>query len=59
MKLTIQEAARVIGESLGRTFSVHTVYTWVKSGKIPVVKVGRAVFIEDKDLEKFLSSSGK
>jgi excisionase family DNA binding protein len=57
MKITVKEAAKVVGEALERPFSVQTVYTWIHSGKLPVIKVGRSVYIQSEDLEIFLGKN--
>lgn len=56
-RITVREAAAVLSQALGRPFPVQTVYTWIRTGKLPVVKVGGSRFVLVSDLENFLSGN--
>jgi len=50
MYYTIPEAMKVV------KVSQRTLYTWIESGKLPIIKIGKVTRIDEKDLEKFMQS---
>lgn len=51
--LTLQETAEVLG------IKVPTLYNWVSERKITVVKVGRLVKFDSKDVREFIEKNKK
>ena len=51
--LTLQETAEVLG------IKVPTLYNWVSERKITVVKVGRLVKFDPKDVREFIEKNKK
>ena len=49
--LTLQEAAKEL------RISIHTLRVWVYQKRIPVVRLGRRIFIRRKDLEEFIAKN--
>lgn len=50
MYYTIPEAMKVV------KVSQRTLYTWIESGKLPIIKIGKVTRIDEKDLEEFMQS---
>lgn len=50
MYYTISEAIEVV------KVSQRTLYTWIESGKLPIIKIGKVTRIDEKDLEEFMQS---
>lgn len=44
-----------VAQKLGVT--VITIYNWIKAGILPFIKPKHSIFIDEKDLEKFLKYS--
>lgn len=50
MYYTIPEAMKVA------KVSQRTLYTWIETGKLPIIKIGKVTRIDEKDLEEFMQS---
>jgi excisionase family DNA binding protein len=49
--LSVEQAAGALG------LSVWTVRSWVRSGKLASVRLGRRVLLEESELERFIHES--
>jgi len=47
---TIPEAMEVV------KVSQRTLYTWIETGKLPIIKIGKVTRIDEKDSEEFMQS---
>jgi excisionase family DNA binding protein len=53
--LPLSEVARRIpSRHSGRHMNAATIYRWVKSGKLPAVKIGRTLFVRESELVKLI-----
>jgi len=50
MYYTIPEAMEVV------KVSQRTLYTWIESGQLPIIKIGKVTRIDGKDLDDFMQS---
>lgn len=50
MYYTIQEAMEIV------KVSQRTLYTWIETGQLPIIKIGKVTRIDEKDLEEFMQS---
>jgi excisionase family DNA binding protein len=51
--LNVEEVARVLG------VSVHTVYTWVSCGRLPLVKVGARTMFEPVEIRRWVAERSR